>query len=63
MSYGEACYRLNLFTSVPIPLQLVAGKARVVTVASIQHRTVRIKDAKAFLTDWRSGANSTQFSV
>jgi len=35
--------------------KLVASKARIVTVASIKHRETRIKDAKAFLTDWRSG--------
>jgi hypothetical protein len=26
-----------------------------VTVSSITHRTVRIRDARAFLTDWRAG--------
>ncbi|KAF5827890.1 hypothetical protein DUNSADRAFT_18581 [Dunaliella salina] len=35
--------------------KLVSSKARVVTVASITHRTARIKDPKAFLTEWRSG--------
>ncbi|PNW72029.1 hypothetical protein CHLRE_16g685400v5 [Chlamydomonas reinhardtii] len=35
--------------------KLVASKARVVTVASVTHRTTVMKDAKAFLTDWRSG--------
>mmetsp|Transcript_24448 Transcript_24448/g.53399 ORF Transcript_24448/g.53399 Transcript_24448/m.53399 type:complete len:355 (+) Transcript_24448:113-1177(+) len=35
--------------------KLVASKARVVTVASVLHRTTRIKDAKGLLTDWRQG--------
>lgn len=35
--------------------KLVESKARVVTVASVTHRMVTIKDAVAFLTDWRSG--------
>ncbi|KXZ55707.1 hypothetical protein GPECTOR_2g1257 [Gonium pectorale] len=35
--------------------KLVASKARVVTVASVTHRTTIMKDARAFLTDWRSG--------
>ncbi|KAL6750425.1 hypothetical protein V8C86DRAFT_2813036 [Haematococcus lacustris] len=35
--------------------KLVSSKARIVTVASIKHREVRIKDARAFLTDWRCG--------
>ncbi len=35
--------------------KLVASKARVVTVASVTHRTTILKDARAFLTDWRSG--------
>jgi WW domain-containing oxidoreductase len=39
----------------PAAPQLVSSKARVVTVSSITHRTVRIKDARAFLTDWRAG--------
>ncbi len=40
---------------VRVCVQLVRSKARVVTVASIKHRTVKIKDARAFLTDWRAG--------
>lgn len=35
--------------------KLVKSQARVVTVASVTHRRVRIKDALAFLTDFRSG--------
>ncbi|GLC47990.1 hypothetical protein PLESTB_000047100 [Pleodorina starrii] len=35
--------------------KLVASRARVVTVASVTHRTTIMKDARAFLTDWRSG--------
>ncbi|PNH06526.1 WW domain-containing oxidoreductase [Tetrabaena socialis] len=35
--------------------KLVASKARVVTVASVTHRTTLMVDARAFLTDWRSG--------
>ncbi|KAG2501756.1 hypothetical protein HYH03_000256 [Edaphochlamys debaryana] len=35
--------------------KLVASKARVVTVASVTHRTTVMADARAFLTDWRSG--------
>eukprot|EP00798_Chlamydomonas_sp_ICE-L_P023280 gene23280-30513_t len=35
--------------------KLVSSKARVVTVASVTHRTTLVKDAKAFLTDWRCG--------
>lgn len=35
--------------------KLIDSKARVVTVASILHRMVTMKDAMAFLTDWRSG--------
>ncbi len=35
--------------------QLVDSKARIVTVSSVKHRTVRIRDARAFLTDWRAG--------
>lgn len=44
-----------VFISVRVWLQLIAGKARVVTVASVKHREVRIKDVRAFLTDWRKG--------
>ncbi|GIL92709.1 hypothetical protein Vretimale_19417 [Volvox reticuliferus] len=35
--------------------KLVDSKARVVTVASVTHRTVVLKSALSFLTDWRSG--------
>ncbi|EFJ49458.1 hypothetical protein VOLCADRAFT_104328 [Volvox carteri f. nagariensis] len=35
--------------------KLVASKARVVTVASVTHRTIIMKNARSFLTDWRSG--------
>ncbi len=35
--------------------KLIAGSARVVTVCSVTHRTVVMRDAKGFLTDWRQG--------
>lgn len=35
--------------------KLVASKARVVTVASVAHRTTTLRSAQDFLTDWRSG--------
>lgn len=35
--------------------KLVESKARVVTLGSVTHRTTIMKDARAFLTDWRSG--------
>ena len=35
--------------------KLAASKGRVVMVASIMHRTTRLKDPRVFLTDWRAG--------
>ncbi|MEW5310781.1 MAG: hypothetical protein WDW38_002545 [Sanguina aurantia] len=35
--------------------KLVASKARIVTVSSVTHRIVTIRDVKAFLKEWRSG--------
>ena len=35
--------------------KLVASKARVVNVASVTHRITRIKDARAFFSDWKGG--------
>lgn len=35
--------------------KLVASKARVVTVASVAHRTTTLRGGKAFLTEWRCG--------
>ncbi|MEW5307215.1 MAG: hypothetical protein WDW36_009623 [Sanguina aurantia] len=35
--------------------KLVASKARIVTVSSVTHRIVTIRDVTAFLKEWRSG--------